>query len=199
MSHFDFIEIGVCDFDTLIGNPAAKNGLSVEPVSAYFKKFPERPGVQTLRAAVSDYDGVGFMYYIPPETLLARKLPSWLRGCNALNKTHQTVKNKIAKGKLEADLVIKEPCRVLSVPTLITTYNIKTVDYLKIDTEGHDCIILNQFIEIWRSCALMEKPKHIRFETNALTALRERKYTIAALESLGYSIHRNAENTDAYL
>ncbi len=53
--HYDFVEIGTCDFDTEI-EKANNNtiGLSVEPVPFYFNNLPDRKKCKKVNAAVSN-------------------------------------------------------------------------------------------------------------------------------------------------
>jgi hypothetical protein len=78
---------------------------------------------------------------------------------------------------------------VLTWDTLIRTKNIVGVDYLKIDTEGHDSIIIKSILESNTNVL----PKKIKFETNVLTTNNTIIETINLLKDRGYFI---IEKTD---
>ena len=64
--HFDFIEIGTSDFNTLLQKADdSVVGLSVEPLVDYLERLPERARVTKVNAAVSDRSGSMEIYYVP--------------------------------------------------------------------------------------------------------------------------------------
>ena len=40
-THYDFIEIGTSDFDTLLMQNPNQRGISIEPIEVYFNALPE--------------------------------------------------------------------------------------------------------------------------------------------------------------
>ena len=64
-------------------------------------------------------------------------LPHWFKGCNCINNFHP----------LHIEHNVSHLCKIEKVK-VITTYEllyqntVRNVKYLKIDTEGHDCVIL---------------------------------------------------------
>jgi hypothetical protein len=93
---FDFIEIGTSDYDTLALQPGAdtKRGVSVEPVSLYFDKLPDRSNLTRIQAAVVDKYRRGEqrstrMHFVSPALLAEHpSWPEWVRGCNSAGKPH---------------------------------------------------------------------------------------------------------------
>ena len=61
-------------------------------------------------------------------------------GCNSLNKPHGWA----TKANYETE---KIECAVITFHDLCNTHNITSADFIKIDTEGHDIIILKQIVE----------------------------------------------------
>jgi autotransporter strand-loop-strand O-heptosyltransferase len=143
---YDFIEIGTSDFDTLI--ETSKNdiiGLSIEPIKYYLDRLPNKNNVKKLQVAVSDIDGEIDIYYIPDEKIKEHSFPWWVRGSNSIGKPHPFTVKEI--GKEIYDSVVKvDKVPTLSWNTLVKQEKINSINFLKIDTEGFDHVILNDYL-----------------------------------------------------
>lgn len=166
----DIVEIGTCDFDTLAGK---KNGLFIEPVKDRFDRLPE---CRKENIAISNQEGEIKIYYIPLNVIKELKLPNWVRGCNSICFPHPTL---VSNGW--GHLIQHQIVRVERIKNVLEKHGISEIDVLKIDTEGHDCIILNDFID---NCNI--KPRVIFFENNRLTKQESIKLTTDRLRNLGY-------------
>jgi FkbM family methyltransferase len=163
--NYDFIEIGTSDFDTLIQEADdLKIGLSIEPVSKYLESLPNPNGVIKVNAAVSDKDGKLKIYYISDDKIIEHGLPYYIRGCNSVNKPHNFAIKQIGE-ELYNELVTVEEIPSISWNTLIETYNVRTIKYLKIDTEGHEFPILKSYFEACKNNSELYADK-ILFEYN---------------------------------
>lgn len=182
--HYNFIEIGTSDFDTLIQTcEPGTIGLSIEPLKIYLDNLPEVEGVTKLNYAISDFDGEISVYWVDPETIENLGLPNWVRGCNSVDKPHQTVVNLLTDLGLGSAYRV-DTCPCLTWNTLVKTHEISKVDLLKIDTEGHDAVILNQIAD----SQLTIFPKKIVFEKNELSDHSLLDQSINKLLSLGYEL-----------
>lgn len=181
---YDFIEIGTSDFRILAADPNI-NGISVEPVPVYFNALPIRPGLIRVNAAISDRSGYCTVYYCDPEVIKAYALPNWLRGCNSINGPHPTAGQYALN---VPDLVKQKEVRVLCVLEFIKNHAVTEVDFLKIDTEGHDCVILKKLL------SQKEIPyiREIQFESNSLTSRKDVEEVIHLAERYGYK-HKHVE------
>jgi FkbM family methyltransferase len=165
------IEIGTSDFNTDAG---LQDGIFIEPVKYYFDRLPD---CKKENVAISDYEGQIKIFYITDEEIENYNLPDWLRGCSSINEPHPTTLRYITKDKIRCDVV-----EVVKIKTILDKYNVTKIDFLKIDTEGHDCVILSNFLD--ESTIL---PTKIQIENNRLSdkdgilRLQER------LSNLGYS------------
>jgi hypothetical protein len=164
--HFNFIEIGTSDFDTCIhGADDETVGLSIEPVKKYFNNLPNKKNVIKLNAVILDGTVTSAKIYYLNETTLKR-FPYWARGCNTVNDIHPIIKKHLREMNLDPETSITvDVVKAYSLREVIEMYNVTSLDYLKIDTEGYDCYIMEQYYE----CILKNeklKSKKIMFETN---------------------------------
>jgi len=147
------IEVGTSDFRTQAGK---EEGIFIEPVKYYFDNLPE---CKKENVAISNIEGEIEVYFIPAEEIIKNKLPTWLRGCNSINEIHPTIINM----GLDS-YVVKQKVKVVRIKSIIDKYKVDSIDLLKIDTEGHDCIILNDFLD-----TVDILPTVIQFENNVLS------------------------------
>lgn len=164
------LEIGTSDFRTQAGKV---DGLFIEPIKEYFDRLPE---CNKENVAISNYDGEINIYYIPSKVIEEKKLPDWLRGCNSVNKIHPT----IVKENLTKFCTVNK-VKVVRIKSLIDKYTITDIELLKIDTEGHDCIILNDYLD-----TVNILPKVIQFENNVLSNPKEVEILVERLTKIGY-------------
>lgn len=182
---FDFIEIGTADFDTLIERASSTDrGLSIEPLGFYLNKLPNKPNVIKYQAAVSDTDDFIDIYYIEESKIREYNLPYWVRGCNSVNKPHQFTREKIGS-EVYDKLVTVEKVPTVSWSTLINRYCIQSIGYLKIDTEGHEHIILKEYLKECKKNPNLFAKK-IEFEYNETSNKHELDKIISELSN--YSV-----------
>ena len=191
----DFIEIGTSDFSTEIQEAMGRTGLSIEPIQHYLDALPDVEGVTKVRAAVSDYDGYINVYNVHPDLIKKYQLPDWVRGCNSVNNYHPTVLKIILEKRLdERELFRVERVPVMTFSTLIKKHNVRGCRYLKIDTEGHDVVILNSYLECVTRGEFSLAPK-IQFEATELTPSKVTDAMIEKMKTFGYmSFKKEGDN-----
>jgi hypothetical protein len=193
---YDFIEIGTSDFDTLI-QKADNNtkGLSIEPIKYYLDRLPTKKNCIKENVAISDYNGIITIYYVPTDNIIKYNLPKWVRGCNSVNNIHKGVEALLLKQKLDpTSIFVNDNVVVCELSTIIDKYNINGIYYLKIDTEGHDTIILNNYLDTLDS--LFKLPHKILFESNKLTNAKDINDIINRLILFGYElVYSNSSDT----
>ena len=186
-----FIEIGTCDFDTNL--PLIKSGewkgIMCEPAPIYFgslkKKAQAINNYENLileNIAISDYSGT-------LDFAVARndqsKLNSWQRGISSVVSDHhkgerifdfQNNKSIIAE-------TIEVPC--LTLDDLIHKHKVESIDYLKIDAEGHELNIIDAYS--WKI-----KPTFIKLEHTHIDDI----YMATLLQDKGYIVY--TEQRDIY-
>lgn len=190
----DFIEIGTSDFETEIEKKDNKIGLSIEAVEYYINKLPNKAGCIKINNAVSNFIGEITINYISIEDITKYKLPNWVKGCNSVNHYHPTItKLLLDKGIQIKDIAIsyKVPCKTLLF--LLTEYDIQGFYLLKVDTEGHDSIILEHFFKNNKSNNLL--PHKIIFESNELTKKEDTDNIIKISQEIGYDLISSGGDT----
>ena len=190
----DFIEIGTSDFDTEIQKKDNRRGLSIDAVKYYIDKLPNKADCIKMNYGVSNFDGEITINYVSIENIEKYKLPNWVRGCNSVNHYHPTVtKLLLDKGIQIKDIITsyKVPCKTLL--SLLTEYNVKGFYLLKVDTEGHDSIILEHFLNNNKSNNLL--PHKIIFETNVLTNIEDTSNIIKISQQIGYDLISSSHDT----
>lgn len=194
MPHYNFIEIGTSNFDTLIQK--ANNttvGLSVEPMTHYLEQLPNKDQVTKVNCAVA-FDNTEAdveIYFIPESVIKENNLSHWLVGCNSINGYHPAHKG-------HEQLVITKTIKQIPISKLFDNNNVTSLDLLKIDTEGGDSKILTHLFPYIKEKNIY--PKKIQFETNKLTPENEINSVISLYESVGYKVtKRNKHNTSLEL
>ena len=163
MKHYDFIEIGTSDFDTLIESSDDNMvGLSIEPIKYYLDRLPNKKNVKKIQLAVSDVDGDIDIYYIPDEKIKEHDLKWWIRGSNSVNRPHPFAIKELGE-ELYNSIVKIDKVPTVSWKTLVQSEEVGSIGYLKIDTEGYDHVILNDYLDMCEKLPILFADK-IKFE-----------------------------------
>ena len=180
---YDFIEIGTSDFDTLLQTTERQTGLSVEPVKFYLDRLPKNSHIIKVNCAISDKNSTTNVFCVKPEDIDEYGLSWFLKGCNSIIRPHSVTERELKEKNLEF-LLNQTECEMITWDKLTERYDIESVDLLKIDTEGHDCVIINNILD----SKIQILPKKIWFEANELTNPKFVEKTVKRLEKFGYSI-----------
>lgn len=190
---YDFIEIGTSDHDTEISKNDNKCGISIEPIKYYLDRLPCKKDCIKLNKAISNYTGKCLVYYLSEDTLHRYKFPYWVRGCNSIHTYHPTVMALCKDRNIRIeDVSEKDEIDVDTLYTTMTTMNVEGIYFLKIDTEGHDTVILKQFFQDITHTKYL--PHVIMFESNILTVHNEVEDTIKMLHEHGYECISRTEH-----
>lgn len=183
----NFVEIGTCDYDTLIDSPYFDGkGIVVEPIKKYLDRLPKKENVKYLNFAidpsVSGNPTTKDMYIIPEDT---PNVPAWTKSCNSLLDSHPTLEH------FQYDhLVEKIPVSCVGLNILYEEIDFM-IHVLKIDTEGMDFSILKH----WDFKS--HRPLHIIFESKLMNGdelnyitnlLGFYKYTVYPDKSKDYNL-----------
>lgn len=139
--HYDYVDIGTCDFE-FSNYPGNIKILLVEPLQEYLNNIPDKFNRIKANYAISDYIGTGKIHYVHSNDIKTYNLPNHVRGCNSLNSNHITTFQELKnKDLLHLYKVIE--VNVITFEKLLELYNVTSIGKVKIDTEGHDHIILD--------------------------------------------------------
>ena len=193
----DFLEIGTSDFDTLLQKSSDTTvGMSVEPIKKYLDNLPDKDNVIKVNMAVKakNRDEVCQVFYIPDNVISERGLPSFLRGCNSINEYHPLHRNLNL-----TDFVQRDDVQQVDISTLLTQNNIRKIGFLKIDTEGGDCYILNDLISYLTEKSVEYYPQEILFESNECSDSKMVDSVVDAFCNMGYKVvYRNTDTLLAF-
>lgn len=205
---YDFIEIGTSDFDTLLQTCGDNEiGLSIEPLKCYQDKLPNRSNVKKINAAISNTNEDMEIFYIDEGDIKKYNLPDWVRGCNSVGKIHPSLNAEVKwvddilirclkpfKINEVKQIVRKEKIKVINWDTLVVNESIESIGFLKIDTEGHDIVILKDYL---RKCESNPNllAKKIQFESNQLIPKDEVDNIIKIIEDKGYTLKERGHET----
>lgn len=120
-----------------------------ELINNYKKKFNNISNITFINKVISNYNGSIYIY-TPIKNLnekiddnLEQILPNWFNQISSVNEKHiinhiknfpDSIKKQLQIGKTNIDCI--------TLNKLIEEYNINKIDYLFVDTEGHDYDIL---------------------------------------------------------
>ncbi len=146
--HYDYIDIGTSDFDVADGLFITdKRYLLVEPMQEYLDRLPSGDHIVKECAACSDFDGFLDLHYVPPAAVQDLGLPQWVKGCNKLNEKHPILVDLLARRGQGLDIIEVRKVPTMRFASLLTKHGASSAGYIKIDTEGHDHIILEQIAQ----------------------------------------------------
>lgn len=197
MYHYNFIEIGTANFDTITENCDNKDrGLAIEPLEEYLNQLPNKPLVTKINCAISpnDQEGEIDIYYIPENIINEQNLPWWLKGCNSIGRYHSLhIKHNLQ------NLVKIKKVKLCSFKSILENYQVRSIDFLKIDTEGNDLGILENLNIYLKEKDSSWYPKKIRFESSHNFQEQNQKI-IDIYSNLGYYIdYINIDDTQIIL
>ena len=149
-----FIEIGSCDFDTnidLISNgdwigvmcePAPKFRENLEKL---IEKNPYRHNVTIEPIAISDYNGTINFAVAKDTSTGSRGLGTWRRGISSVVAENHKGERlfDLQDNQKFVDEYIDVECMTLD--SLIAKHKFEHINYLKIDVEGHELNILDNY------------------------------------------------------
>ena len=188
-----FIEIGSCDFDTnlkLIEN-GDWIGVMCEPAPKYFHNLEQivsgsknKENLHLENIAISDFDGK-IDFTVSKDLTNEDRSMAWVRGISSVtadnHKGERLFEYKDNAKFIEEHLQV--PC--MRLDSLIAKYKFEHINYLKIDTEGHEINIIEDYS--WDI-----KPDFIKLVHSHIDHL----YVANILEAKGYIVY--IENRDIY-
>jgi FkbM family methyltransferase len=163
-------------------------GVLVEPIPSYAKMLSANYE-GTLRfkieqAAIAAEDGKTTMYYVDGTATDSngQPIPEWLRGVASMDRAH--VEKHLRPEMYDAITQIMVEC--LSLASLLARNNVRKIDLLQIDAEGHDYVVLKQFdFSVIHPKLVIFERKHLSKEDDlaARRLMEQSGYETKALET----------------
>jgi len=186
-----FLEIGTSDFDTNLEFIESGNwkGIMVEPAIPFYnniKKLAEKSkyhfNLILDSSVISDTNGF-------VDFAISKDIEGWQRGISTvISDSHEgTCLYNLGNNKeVSYDRVVTVPC--ITLDTLLDKYNVSSLDYLKVDTEGHE-------LNIFKKYSWKVKPAFIKAETKHIDS----EVLSSILKEQGYRVYLEAEDLYAIL
>ena len=172
MSKF-FVEIGTSDFETF--EYLAEDGwegIFVEPVKELLDNLKRYDNCIYENCAILDKIGTSTIKYYDPEWA-----KGWRRGVGSLSNINNFNENpEVSEYELEKDV------KVVTLDYLIEKHNVKKIDYLKIDIEGLEHRIIDDYS--WKIKPDIIKIEHRHWKAHGISTKRY----VQMLERMGYTI-----------
>ena len=163
------------------------SGLMIEPVKYYYDKLRtkfDRDNIILENIAIDSRSGIKDIYTIDPRLVEQGLVPEWADGISTFNPDQTAMKSL-------RDYSYQEKVTCSTMEDVVTKHNIKNIDILHIDTEGHDYIVFEQ---IWQ---LGFRPKEIVIEVVSLK-LEPYMILLMCLVNTGYEIKRIGDDIRAF-
>jgi hypothetical protein len=186
MLDLDFIEIGTSDYDTLIDKADDSTyGITIEPLKFYLDNLPNKKNVIKINCAISDSTEAkeGYIFYLLPRDIELLGWPEGFKGCNSINDFHPEHKRHNLQ-----HIVQKDKIKMIPLAEILVEYNVRMIDFLKIDTEGFDIFILDSLLIYLESKERIYWPKKIQFESNHLSDTIKIKQVLKKYQKIGYKV-----------
>jgi len=172
-----FVFVGSCDFDTceqLIKN--GWKGLVIEPVKVYFDKLPKYDTIIYENIAIDSNNGNSIIHYIDPMHITVNN--KWEKGIGSLLSSGGPLSLKNNQNIQRFKNPLKQSIQTYTLNRICEKHNIKNIDFLKIDTEGHDLKVLES-IDLNKINVKMIKIEHKHLvATTIINHLRQYNYLV---------------------
>jgi FkbM family methyltransferase len=175
VKHPVFVKVGANDGitgdpteDLLLKNPIWK-GLLIEPVPYCVERlkqiYHDKSRFIVDPVAVSSTPGVATFYYVSEDAKAAiADLPEWYDQLGSFDRQHIVRK---LNGALEPFIVTAD-VTVESLSHILQKHDLSNVDFLHIDTEGHDLEVLKSLdMSVHRPTAVFVEHKHLSRDDRA--------------------------------
>ena len=189
---YDYVDIGTSNFDTSLDVATdTDNIILVEPIKRFLDELPSGDNIIKVNCAIGSKPSTDVIYCVNPELAVAQHFT----GCNQIGKIHPLLKQEIDSQHLQLSDIIAEPIEIITFQQLCEQYDITWIAQLKIDTEGHEAIILKQVLQRIKTRELVVD--EIKFEYNYLSDKQVLDHLILAFKEIKYVPYY--ESTDVRL
>jgi FkbM family methyltransferase len=142
------------------------SGVLVEPLPPMYERLVANyagvPGVAFENAAVGTVDGTSTLYSVDPRD----GDPYWVDQIATFDRDTLLGHADVLAGV--ADRIVEVPVASLTLPSLISRHDLKSVDVLHVDVEGYDYEVLKQidFSSSWAPTFIIYEREHFDRDTD---------------------------------
>ncbi len=189
--NYNFIEIGTSNSETLIEKADDTTmGICVDAVKYNINKLPEKSNVKKINMGISNKNTILDVYYIPEKVIDENKLPQYFKGFNCIGSNHSLhIKHNVSH------LCKIEKVKVISCYELFYKNKVKNVNFLKIDSEGQECVILKSLYYYIIYLPSIFYPKKMYFKTKENVNKKHVDEIIQLFCNLGYKLQSSSDDT----
>lgn len=191
----DYIEVITFEQNALLSDNDNGSGITILPLKNYLDLLPNKESNIKIQKAIDIKKGISKVYYVDESDIQKYNLYSWVRGCNSVGYKHPTVVKLLKDRSLDLDIIRSVEVETTTIEDIIKDYNVESFNTLKLEMEGYDLIILEDFYK------LGVYPPNIIFKNNALTDQNKLKDILALYSNykvvcqLGDELHLRLKNS----
>lgn len=183
--NYKFVDIGTCFYATSIDDFGTDvNTIYIEPIKEFLDALPGSNKIKRECSAISNIDGATEInvYFTDDKLKHASEngklkyfshndrermrndgsFPNFIRnilpGCAISYLSEKSTKNNLP--------IYKKTINTITWKTLIKKYNISSIEYLRIDAEGHEDVILSELFDVLKNNIITVKEIQFEYEKN---------------------------------
>lgn len=155
---YNYIDIGTCNFKTSLDIlKSDEKIILVDPIKEYLDELPSNHNIIKENCAIDQNDGSSIITYINPQLIKNKKFKSWVGGSSRLGTRHPLIHKLLRENKITETDLLTSVVNTLTFESFVKKYEISEIFQLKIDTEGHESIILSDVFKITKKSLKINK------------------------------------------
>jgi len=155
---YNYVDIGTCNFKTSLDILKANEKIIlVDPIKEYLDDLPSSINIVKENCAIDEINSTKKITYINPQLIKNKKFKSWVGGSSKIGEKHPLILKLLRENKITESDLITVDVNTLTFGSLVKKYDISSIFQLKIDTEGHEHIILTDVLEYVKNTVKIDR------------------------------------------
>ena len=117
----------------------------VEPARYYYDQLERVEGVCYENVAIAEDERRRVLYRLDEKSIPQSGENEWMHGIGTLLPKEQHEMKAIRQHPRFDSFIVEEEVECMTLNALIMKHRVKKIDFLKVDAEGYDCIILKSY------------------------------------------------------